>query len=340
MSTERVPQLSVEPHSTTKTEFYSAPSGSGQGPAGVGSPISDVALPTKPLGSPTPPHGGESPTQAQLPEYFRIRRRNRAPYLRDAFGIQYKIVSDRDHSRPLSRGSPSEIPTSHSALLGTPGDGPSTESSITTDSLPCLMFDLDLDQLGRVQIAQLNVIRRHIGMANSQIIAASLLAEHQASTEDIQDSILAIRAEVLSRVDSLRNEINSQRLRLNRVLDDNLRIVSETGVSGAQINDLIQTMTCNGGAHRKEWVAAAGMEVPALSMQLHIPGELHTVIDAAVPPRGSGKSQEEFEKHHERVPTPKVGSASRVHLRHNANRANTTLWGCLGANLSQSLGSA
>ncbi|KAJ7870102.1 hypothetical protein B0H14DRAFT_2571518 [Mycena olivaceomarginata] len=223
-------------------------------------------------------------------------------------------------------------------------------------SYPPLALDIDPDTLSSSQMSQLNASRGHLGTAHSRVIAATaLVAEQQAATETMHDSIQDLRGEMLSRVDSLRNEVNSRRSRLNRVIDDNLRIVLETGASGSQIKNLLHTMSQNGGVHRVDRPPPAIVEVPVVAPQESIPANVRAAVDSTVTPRTVWESRDEFERRAHGVlrakenalaafPLPKdsssvpmgphvaqfvppastyesIGSASRAHLRFDETRA-------------------
>jgi hypothetical protein len=133
-------------------------------------------------------------------------------------------------STSSARHGPTSVPSS---LISTPSEH--TPPSNASEPLPALALDVDPDSLTPAQIAQLNAIRAHLGTANARLtVTTAMIAEQQASTEDMHDTIHSIRAEVVSRMDSLRNEVNSQRARLNRCLDDNLRTLRDNGASTTQ----------------------------------------------------------------------------------------------------------
>ncbi|KAJ7665830.1 hypothetical protein DFH06DRAFT_1127034 [Mycena polygramma] len=164
--------------------------------------------------------------------------------------------------------------------------------------LPQLELDIDPDTLTAEQLGQLNAVRAHLGTANARLTASTaVIAEQQAATEDVQDTIQATRAEMVSRLDSLRDEVNSQRARLNRCLDDNLRTLTDNGASTTQVNDILEIMNRNNGAHRLPSEAPAIVtSVSASHPLLPIPDTVRSSIDAMVSPRGPHESSEEFEK--------------------------------------------
>ncbi|KAJ7079356.1 hypothetical protein C8R44DRAFT_754681 [Mycena epipterygia] len=136
------------------------------------------------------------------------------------------------------------------------------------------------------------------GTLSARLMASTAaVAEHQAATEDMHDNIHAVRTEVVSRIDSLRNEVNSHRARLNRCLDDNLRVIQDSGMSGAQVQEILTTMSCNGGAHRQDRAAPTVIDTPLSAPRAPLPNVVRTTMNAMVPPRTSNETQDEFDKH-------------------------------------------
>ncbi|KAJ7608308.1 hypothetical protein DFH06DRAFT_1149041 [Mycena polygramma] len=251
---------------------------------------------TRPVPS-TPVAGGSPNPDAGIFQYLLYHDDEGRPYLRDSNGVRYTVSAVGPSSDRNYGSSPSGIPMHHSVLFSTE---PSTESALSASSpertsaenYPALALDIDPNILSSDQISQLNAIRGHLGTANSRVLAATaIIAEHQAATEDVHEVIQALRGEVLTRVDSLRNEVNSQRSRLNRVLDNNLKLVVETGASGAQVKDLLLIMNRNGGAHRSDRPAPT-MGTPVVAPMEPLPAEIRTAVDAVVPPRMDGETSE------------------------------------------------
>ncbi|KAJ7484148.1 hypothetical protein FB451DRAFT_1392721 [Mycena latifolia] len=284
-------QGAAEDPSAAGTAFFSAPSAPGTGPAEPPRPASDVAG-SNGQWSPAVSHRSAPATPHNSPMRFTSH------------------INTDGHDDACSHSSRSEdrpgIPVHHSTLFGSASDPgePSTESALsdstplesTVDEYPPLALDIDPDLLGPAQFAQLNAIRGHIGTLGTRLAATTaIVAKHQAATEDTQDAIQALRTEVVSCVDSLQNEVNSQRSRLNRCLDDNLRILRDAGTSGSQIHEILRTMGCNGGAHRRDCDAPASLDNPSVAPKAPIPAEMKTVVDAVISPRGENKSQEEFD---------------------------------------------
>ncbi|KAJ7982890.1 hypothetical protein DFH06DRAFT_1318361 [Mycena polygramma] len=300
------PLAVVSSAATAQTEYASATS-RGLATNSVDTPVNDSASdpgarsPEPPLVTASPARGESPALDSRNLEYSLYHDNEGRPYLRDTNGVRYALSAVGPSSDRPSRASPSGVPMHHSTLFSTE---PSTESVLSEsspgqtgpDGYPPLALDIDPGLLSTHQISQLNAIRGHLGTANSRVLAATaILAEHQAATEDVHDAIQAFQGEVLTRVDSLRNDVNSQCSRLNRVLDDNLRLVVETGASGAQVKNLLLTMNRNGGAHRSDRPPPPS-GTPLVAPAEAIPSDVRAAVDAIVPPRAEGESTEAFER--------------------------------------------
>ncbi|KAJ7760355.1 hypothetical protein B0H16DRAFT_1719862 [Mycena metata] len=290
MTTTGNPQAAAETLSAAKTEYYSVPGHPGVDPAQVALPDSEIATndgrSSASVGEHSSPGLGNhySRTPPSIPDYTLHADDGGRYFLRDALGVRYEIVSGATDG-PASHTPEPVGPTHYSAAPG--GD----------EELPDLELDINPDDLSTTQLGQLDAIRGHIGSLNSRMLATTaMVAEHQAATEQMQDTIQILRRDVLSRVDSLRNEVNSQRSRLNRVLDDNLRIVLETGVSNEKVSSILNQMNKNGGAHRVDRPPPVQISDPSIAARVPLPQGLQAAVNATVAPRMTGESLESFER--------------------------------------------
>ncbi|KAJ7024468.1 hypothetical protein C8F04DRAFT_1192386 [Mycena alexandri] len=306
MSTTRAPPTTADGPSAVQTEYYLATGASASGvkPRNIALPASDVATDNECTSSivdaqGTPSLGPSSSPIPTLPEYTLFLDEDGILFLRDVYGSCYEIT--RGASDALFQSSLTGVPMHHLRLFGPSTRGPSTESDLSdltpAGELPQLNLDIDPDLLDSTQISQLNAIHEHLGSMNSRIITTTaMVAEHQAATEQMQDNIQQLRRDVLSRVDSLRNEVNSQRSRLNRVLDDNLRVVLETGASNDHVAGILNTMSKNGGAHRMARAPPAQLDDPSVAPREPLPSAVKQAVDTAVSPRTAGESHESFDR--------------------------------------------
>ncbi|KAJ6489349.1 hypothetical protein C8R47DRAFT_1215696 [Mycena vitilis] len=311
--------------SRTTSTFFSAHSGAGEptteplaDSATPGPRTSDDSLPPRagllspePLG---PARRASSASHAQVQVTLR-RDEDGTPYLVDGHGYRVLVaMSSDDISATSSNDEQSGVPMHHTALFGLetvqtsppprayhhvspPPIAYRATSEGTPEPLPTLDLDIDPGTLNNEQIGQLNAIRAHIGTANAQLTTSTaIIAEQQAATEDVHDTIHAVRTEVVSRLDSLRNEVNSQRARLNRCLDDNLRTLRDNGASTNQVNELLEILTRGGGSHRLPKPAYASTEsVSARQPDTALPADIQRAANALVPPRAPHESLEDFE---------------------------------------------
>ncbi|KAJ7761157.1 hypothetical protein DFH07DRAFT_957227 [Mycena maculata] len=320
MTSEGTTANAADRPSVATTEFHSALA-PGANPGSISAPVRDVALSVEQASPDIHPHtsaspkGGSSSSRISTPPYTVHLDENGHPYLLDHLSNRLEVIgelSPRGDQRPsrndhLSDSSPAGVPTHHLTLFGStvispePDDTSSLTDSVPVDTgvdgYPELNLDIDPDTLSSAQIAQLNAIRGHIGTANARIlVTTAIVAEQQAATEEMQNTIQDLRTEVVSKVDSLRNEVNSQRSRLNRCLDDNLRMVRETGASSVQVNEILRTMNRNGGANRADREAPPHLEHPAVAPREQIPSVIRDVVDQAVSPHGPEETAEQFDR--------------------------------------------
>ncbi|KAJ7673460.1 hypothetical protein B0H17DRAFT_1140925 [Mycena rosella] len=154
------------------------------------------------------------------------------------------------------------------ALDSTPINGSS--------EFPVLELDINPDKLSTEQIAQLNAIRGHLGTLASRLTAmTAIVAEHQAAMADMQDSIQALRTEVVSRVDSMRNEI--------------------PGLRALKSRKELLTMSRNGGIHRVDAQPLANW-TPLCGAPTNIPTDLRAMVDTTIPLRPATENQDEFDR--------------------------------------------
>ncbi|KAJ6517366.1 hypothetical protein C8R47DRAFT_1063055 [Mycena vitilis] len=317
-----------EDHSRATAEFYSAHSGPAQ-PAvesttdstahGPGS-LSDVAPQAavyRPLGPLSPTRRASSASRAPVEVVMRQDERGNS-FLVDREGYPVRLTRSPGgrSATPNSEDNNVGVPMHPHALFGVPPDNASSpprayhqvspppvayENTLETEadvSHPPLDLDLDPDTLTGEQIGQLNAIRAHLGTANTRLTASTaIIAEQQAATEDVHDAIQAARLAAVSRLDSLKDEVNSQRARLNRCLDDNLRTLKDNGASTTQVNELLDILNRNQGLHRLPRIVNTPHEnITAQVASVTLPSEVLLSVGALIPPRAPHESAEDFER--------------------------------------------
>ncbi|KAJ7222699.1 hypothetical protein C8J57DRAFT_1536260 [Mycena rebaudengoi] len=284
-------QNAAEVSSAVGTEFLSANDQSRLGPM--------TAIPTTDATSP--------PTSSapMRPRFTLCLDELGAPFLVNAAGIRQELSVDTPRSASSLSGGPTGIPMHPSNLFGGHQDGEtasliestlSESQHIAADGLPELALDLNPDDLSPHQLGQLNAIRGVIRTASARLLATTaIVAEQQTATEDMHDTLQSMRHEFVSRIDSMRDEVNSQRSRLNRCLDDNLRIVRETGASAVQIGEVLSIMTWNGGVHRRPREAESIVEAGTIPIR-KIPDGIRAAADAVIAPHQPAESVDAFNK--------------------------------------------
>ncbi|KAJ7625122.1 hypothetical protein DFH06DRAFT_1142425 [Mycena polygramma] len=238
------------------------------------------------------------------------------------FGLQAATSSPP----PRAYHQVSPPPVAYESMLG-------PEAAI---SHPPLDLDIDPDILTGEQIGQLNAIRAHLGTANTRLTASTaIIAEQQAATEDIHDAIQVARLEAVSRLDSLKDEVNSQRARLNRCLDDNLRTLKDNGASTSQVNELLEILNRNQGAHRLPRIVPHE-NITASMASVPLPSEVLSSVGAVIPPRAPHETADDFERRadavlrtkekvHQAFPLPALPRSDEQDLRRERDRERDPL---------------
>ncbi|KAJ7503829.1 hypothetical protein B0H11DRAFT_2222444 [Mycena galericulata] len=297
--------------SAVGTQYYSAPVTVGPGPSGARrSSSDDVAT-------------AVSPDRVQRLTIHLDERG--VPYLLDGDGNQVAAGDSisiqhfvRDRSASTEAGDDADgVPMHHSALFPDQRQQsaePSSESGVSDSiptgapreglsaiespaNLPTLGLGIDPMETTVEDVRRLNAVRGHLGAANARLLATTaIVAEQQATTEELQESIYSTRVEVLSRLDSLRNEVTSQRARISRCLDDNLRVLQETGASSSQINDILNMIRENGGSPRQDRQVPPHLDAPTSTPSVVVPESVQTAANAVISPRAASESSDSFLK--------------------------------------------
>ncbi|KAJ7281697.1 hypothetical protein C8J57DRAFT_1500385 [Mycena rebaudengoi] len=258
-------------------------------------------------------------------------------FIVDAHGVRQEVVMAPSRSQSSLSGDNPGIPMHPSNLFRPRLDGDAASSVESTlpesqptapEEFPDLALDINPDLLTTEQLGQLNAIRGVIGTANAQLLATTArVAEHQAATENMHDNIQAMRREYVAQIDSLRDEVNSQRSQLNRCLDDNLRLMKDTGASASQVGEILSTMNRNGGVHRRPREADPKVVVDTSRRPL-LPEGIRIAAAAIIPPRHAGEDLDEFDKRAAAV----IRTKERTHVAFNESAS-----GVLGRHLNNNL---
>ncbi|KAJ7684897.1 hypothetical protein DFH06DRAFT_1118551 [Mycena polygramma] len=345
MSSDRANSTVEEHPSTTRTEFYSAPNTTGLGPDGNPiPPVSDVAprQQSRPGSSVSRAASNDNARyhEPTAPTMTLMRGADGVAFAIDNNGVRFGINSPTPGARNYEPGStPSHVdeavPIHHSTLFpqGSDAGEVSTESVLsestpqegTAVEYPELELDIDPELLNNDQIAQLNAIRGHMGTTQSRLLATTaLMAETTTTTEMIQEDLIVFRAETVSRIDSLRNEVHTQRSRLNRCLDDNLRILRDTGASSAQIQNILRTMSKTTSSKGRAPMATSVAMQSIVHSKETLPDEVRTSMYATIPPRTSDESAEDFEKRAHAVLRAKENAHAAFPLPKDITEASAT----------------
>ncbi|KAJ7163391.1 hypothetical protein C8R43DRAFT_1123005 [Mycena crocata] len=309
MSRNSVSPQPAEVLSAGGTEFYSAPGTLGQGPERTPrAHVSDVA---PSLGVKTPEaniSAGLSPNRRPTKLFMHRDENQRVIFMTDEHGNrfepEYGDEPSLDHRTvtPSSDGEFTGVLAHHSMLFAMSTEpGEISTESVLSESTPAegyaIELDMDPDTLSDAQKVQLNSIHGHQSTLMAKLITTTaMVAEQQAATEEIQDRILEVRREVISHVDSLCNGVNSQVSRLNRCLDDTVRIIRETGASSTQVQSILRIMGHNGGTHHVERDAPPPHEEPLVVHRPRLPKDIRASLDAAVFPQGVDEGPDESER--------------------------------------------
>ncbi|KAJ7220408.1 hypothetical protein C8J57DRAFT_1536889 [Mycena rebaudengoi] len=285
------PQNPAEAASAAGTEFFSAPHQPGPSPVA----LMLRAIATSPSPSPRP-----------VPPPFTLHRdEDRSPFLVDAAGARLEVSVEPQRGSSSLSGGPSGIPMHPARLFDRPHDVDSSSSvestlsesqQLAADGLPELALDINPDTLTSHQIDQLNTIRGIIGTATVRLLATTVIvADQQLATEQMHDTIQELKVEFVGRIESMCDEVNSQRSRLNRCLDDNLRLVRETGASVVQMGEVLSTLSRNGGAHRCPHEADP-VVIDRNPLPLRIPEDVKAAAAVIIAPHQTNESAEAFDR--------------------------------------------
>ncbi|KAJ7758948.1 hypothetical protein DFH07DRAFT_772292 [Mycena maculata] len=133
--------------------------------------------------------------------------------------------------------------------------------------------------------------------ATSRLLATTaIVAEQQAATVELKDTIQSTRAEVISCTDSLENEAPSLKSQLNRCLDDNLCLLRDTGTSTIQINSVLRLIQTARSPDGKVAPKPPVLLVPVTASGLQLPESVQQAADSVIPPRQADKTSEAFEQ--------------------------------------------
>ncbi|KAJ7260850.1 hypothetical protein B0H12DRAFT_1069566 [Mycena haematopus] len=206
-----------------------------------------------------------------------------------ALGTEFYSVSTAygQDTRRTSSPHASDVSVSSRSITAHSTRGPSpgpTSAQFTT-----LMDDDGLPY-------NINTIKGHLGTAHEHLYTTTaILAEQQETTDGIQDALQVVRAEVLSRLESLLNEVHSHQSRINRCLDDNVRILRETGASRSQLQGLLQSIAKV--ANNPENIdGSTRVNHPTAHPRESIPPDIQSQAAAILPPRQPTEDQADFDK--------------------------------------------
>ncbi|KAJ7199514.1 hypothetical protein B0H12DRAFT_1081391 [Mycena haematopus] len=302
MSSTGSPQNAANTVLTAGTEFYSVPNRPGAEPDRTNSPhLSEVSARN------IPESARERSPGIPRPLLTLLRDEDGQSYAVNEQGLRFEVHAphqDPEDNRPPSSlnddgaGVPLHytrlFPDAYDARGNSVGE-PSTESALS-ESLP-VDTDIDYTNLTTTQVEHLNAIRGHLGTTQARLQATmAIMAEQQEAAEVMQDTLQGVRSDVASRLASLRNEIHAHRSRLNRCLDDNVRILRETGASSSHIKNLLQAMSNRPiGPIAGEELLIPEMKSDA-NVKTTLPPDIRSQTVSIIAPRATHESTEDFEK--------------------------------------------
>ncbi|KAF8197316.1 hypothetical protein K438DRAFT_1760097 [Mycena galopus ATCC 62051] len=241
------------------------------------------------------PHQDQQPVAPEPRRRFKIHvDLQGVSYLRDTTtGDRYEISDDEgdfNSPPPEARGTDTDV-------------SPSSPSSITEPSpqitgeeiLAALVADLQRGPLSIEQAKRFNSIRGTLSLTRESLLTTSgLVAGQRYEIGHLSESVHVLRDEVSHRLDALNEAVVGASRKLERTLEDNLRILWATGATDLQLAEL--SASIRSSIHQPTSAfstppARSGPLAPQTDM-----AELQLSIDRAIPPRHDNEPDGSFER--------------------------------------------
>ncbi|KAF8180274.1 hypothetical protein K438DRAFT_1976790 [Mycena galopus ATCC 62051] len=267
--------------------------------------------------------GSSVPTQEQQPTAPEPRRRFKmhvdvhgVSYLRDTTtGNRFELSEDEmELNSPLPEGqgaATDTTPSSPSALTDTP-------PQITGEKiLAALVADLQKGPLTMDLAKRFNSIRGMLSLTRESLLTTSgLVARQWYEIGHLSGSLHTLGDEVSNRMDALSEAVVGASHKLERVLENNLRILRATGATNLQLAELSASIR---SSSRQPTIPIS--RPPAHLGPLATPTDMAEVqpsIDRALPPRCDNESNEVFERCAKAALACRENAAGTFHAAHSA----------------------
>ncbi|KAK7016265.1 hypothetical protein R3P38DRAFT_3203088 [Favolaschia claudopus] len=134
------------------------------------------------------------------------------------------------------------------------------------------------------------------------------MIEQQNTAEDMREALHKVREEALGKINSLKIELNEQRNKINRCLDENIRIMKEMGSSSLQIAELLNGFKIKSKLGSRNHHPTVTIKSPE-PIHESLPPNFRTEVSRHLPPKNNPESQDEFDQRADRA----MRTAERTH---------------------------
>ncbi|KAJ7220380.1 hypothetical protein C8J57DRAFT_1254214 [Mycena rebaudengoi] len=149
--------------------------------------------------------------------------------------------------------------------------------------------------LSQDDLTRLHLIRAMLSTSREHLLASTvLITQQQELIAQTHESIIELRDRTASHLASLHNEVTSGQSKINRILNDNVRVLRELGVSNMALDSIMASTT------QTALEDSPKPKLPPLGSVSHRsaspPKDIQGDMESVVAPRGTNESTEEYER--------------------------------------------
>ncbi|KAJ7177670.1 hypothetical protein C8R46DRAFT_1212417 [Mycena filopes] len=238
-------------------------------------------------------------------------------YLLDpSSGTRYNVSDDEDVPLTTSRNAPGgsgrqQAPPTIPGASSTAGDTPSDASEITQsdlvdgplrgimgeDLLASLVEDILPvgDTMTGRQVGKFSALTGMLSMTRRSLLTTTgLVAGQRGNYRELAENVREFRDEVAERIEQLSDGIAEASTRLESTLEDNVRILRATGVTEAQLAQVVDALR-QGKDDPFAAIAMPPLGAPLLATAADL-GELRGPVNQALSPRQRNETADDFQR--------------------------------------------